>query len=582
MFLAISLIVGAVRGDKRDNTMHAINFDSPEDLILSGDISEAEAFSGLSDHILRRLLDGTDAPSQAPTSGPTTHHGRIKIPDGYHAMCHKMVNAFRAREGLPAVQRWREMERCSDRGARFDQVRDLVHGSISNGIGCDFSEYFPIAQNSCKNWDNSTNTIESCTEAMWMEKYIHDAAEHPGLAPRGLNDSDTDTGFDAANHFPDADGESGDANHEVGTRRRLQNTDSAGNSHVRCNTHKGGDQCGHYYNLRGGREGYNAYDRVACGFAIRRVYFCPDNYHRDFVPCDNDRWGQVDLYINQNFGRGTPQVSTNHPEDTVYGFECGGDKDTHPTWANGHVKMLDMTECNALSELPGGTYQYKDCSEDYTWWGCTQMTCDRNKATDDTCADYTVNNDITGSSGSYQRPGEVKPYVGTDGAGHDGCQWLKDQGTITVNVADPSAGCPATFSWPPPEINGQAWKWYYYTHEVCKKTCGRCACTVQPFDEGFFPPTSAPTGAPVTIPTPAPTTFAPTGTPTSAPTMFDCASLKAGKCKKKSMCVFDNTVDVNVCIWGTCEDITKRSICKFNDRRCKWKNGDKICISSSR
>jgi len=539
-------------------TIHANNWDSLEALMNDPSVTKAEAMKELGDNLLRRLQD------EIPTTAPTEFHGRFKIPDGYHEMCHLMVNAFRTREGLPALQRWREMEKCSDRGARFDQANDVVHGSIASGVGCVFDDYFPIAQNTCKNWDNSEDAIEKCTEKMWDEKHEKNAYEVSG--PYDPTNEDP-LGFDMQNHAPDTT--------PVDDNRRRRMQDSAQVSHVRCELDDNGqDLCGHYYNLRGGREGYNIYDRVACGFSIRRIFFCNGGY--ELFPCEKDTEGQVDLWINQNFGRGTEQVSVYHPDDTPYGFECGGNKDVYPL-KDGEMQpdgqreqvidMLIRDDCRSIDQLPLGEFQYDGCPRDYRWWGCTQLNCDRTKDPSERCEDRTVENG-NGSNVSHMEQGEILGFLGDSDAGYDACSWLKSDGQIHItDPLDLSTGCPGHFTWPPANtvIDAQLHKrsyYWYYTFEVCQKTCGKCACSIQEFDEGFS-----------ALPTPRPTVDPEDSDPnaTPAPTMPDCPSLRAGKCKKTDGCVYDNVAVT--CMYGECEDILERVPCKFNDK-CAWEKRD--------
>lgn len=165
----------------------------------------------------------------------------LPIPDKYYEQCHFWVNTVRAREGLPALQRWKDFESCSDEMAEYDyfQHRDYgrAHAALYDGVGCDFfaTGNGPFAQNSCPRWiGDGLESIQRCTIAMWEEK------ETPGVDPDTL--------------------------------RCLGRSEA---------------ECGHYFNLRGGDAPgkYNTYDKVACGF---------------YVNPDSER-----LYINQNFGAGS-------------------------------------------------------------------------------------------------------------------------------------------------------------------------------------------------------------------------------------------------------------------------------------
>jgi len=165
-----------------------------------------------------------------------------EIPDEYYERCHFWVNAVRARESLPALKRWTELESCTDDMSEYDyfEYRDngRPHAAMQDGVGCDFfnNGVSGYAQNSCPLWPNSADSISGCMVAMWEEK------EDPGV------------------YIQD--------------------------DRMYCNGHD--SLCGHYYTLRGGRDAsawYNNYDRVACGFYIHPTAE------------DNDA-----LYINKNFG----------------------------------------------------------------------------------------------------------------------------------------------------------------------------------------------------------------------------------------------------------------------------------------
>jgi len=184
------------------------------------------------------------------------------------------------------------------------------------------------------------------------------------------------------------------------------------------------------------------------------------------------------------------------------------------------------------------------------------------------CEDRTVENG-SGSQVSHLEPGNILGFLGDSDAGFDACSWLVDNEQIVItDPTDISTGCPGFFEWPPAntvideEMHKRSYYWYY-TMEVCQKTCGKCACTIQEFDEGFS-----------SLPTPKPTAEEVVTDPnaTPAPTMPDCPSLRAGKCKKTDGCVYDN-VAVS-CMYGACEDITSRVPCKFNDIDCRWEKRD--------
>lgn len=318
----------------------------------------------------------------------------LEIPDAYYERCHFWVNAVRARESLPALKRWTEMESCSDKMSEYDYTeyteRGRAHAAMIDNVGCDFfaSGVRAYAQNSCPLWTNNEKSIESCTVQMWDEK--------------------TNPGVTIVDDRMECDGP----------------YDS---------------QCGHYYNLRGGRdsyEWYNKYDRVACGFYISPTAGAGDA-----------------LYINQNFGA----VQT--PE-----FLCGGDKSTKPSDA----LIGDCTDrSNTYDDCPGDLKMLDE-------YGCDYNDCDIS-------------------------------YTGECVDEHWGCSHF----TLVEGE------CGGRYFW----TGGDSTDVFYFT-EVCRESCGTCACDVasdptpSPTDQPnpTFNPTSGP--APTPNPTNAP---APTPNPTSVP-----------------------------------------------------------------
>lgn len=369
---------------------------------LSGVVAENHlpANSAISFEQLRAAF-GTDLPpiEIAPTT--SGERRRLELPDMYYDKCVFWINAARSREGLPALQRWRDFEPCSDRGAKYDSNANSFHASISRGMYCDWSNYFPIAQNTCPHWFHDGDSMESCTMAMWHER---DFLEKPKDETDGL-------------------------------RRRL------GADELLCKDGRSGEYCaGHYFNLRGGSKGYNAYDRVACGFFVE---------------------GST-IWINQNFGSGVKTDPSNllppsqwtspkgwSPEDfKPYGFACGGDEATRP------VTLLDE-QCDILPD----PYQYDDCTaeyrQDYRWHGCLAGTCDEKYS--GPCKDFTV-----GTTGNLV----------LNGSGEDICSGRD----LEAPCVDPYA-----INFPK---GSRVW---HKTREVCRRSCGTCACTTKPFDEGFRP-----------------------------------------------------------------------------------------------
>jgi len=410
-----------------------------------------------------------------------SHRDRLHMDDYYYEQCVYHINVARAREGLPALQRWKDFEPCADRGARFDMKNNKYHGSIVGGLYCDWENYFPVSQNSCPMWHAGSDSNESCTKAMWAEKDLLELKVVDGKEAMECINGKSDPG-----------------------------------------------QCaGHYLNMRGGELGYNAYDRVACGF----------------YKVGNEIW------INHNFGSAiktrVEDLKTaeewNAPLFWLpewyqrYGFACGGDEDTVPP------KLL-VGDCEEehFDEMRydgcGGSYRH-----DYRWYACVEPTCD--SSYNGPCEDLTVSNDGT---------------VHLDGSsGEDVCSQM-----------DLEAPCidPLSFEFP------KGSKRYLKTSFVCRKSCQTCGCPTKPFEIGFTP---------TAMPTPEPTnafkdTFAPSFAPTFTPdltTAEPTRPVRCGKYKGKGKCrgAFG-------CSWGRrgpceplekpCEELSK-VICK-GSYGCTW------------
>jgi len=255
----------------------------------------------------------------------------LHLEDYYYEQCVYWINVVRAKEGLPALQRWKDFEPCADRGVRYDAKNNVYHGAITKGLYCDWENYFPISQNACPKWHSGTDANESCTKAMWEEKAL-------------LKSKTVD-------------------NEEV----------------MQCKNGKEPNQCaGHYFNLRGGEHGYNSFDRVACGFyAVGNEIWINQNYGsakktrvEDLKTADN--WKQApENWLPENYQR--------------YGFACGGDEDIMPP-----KLLVDDCDDGHFHEM-----RYDGCADsyrhDYRWHACVDPTCD--SSYDGPCEDLTVTSD---------------------------------------------------------------------------------------------------------------------------------------------------------------------------------------------
>lgn len=217
------------------------------------------------------------------------------IDPSFHGKCVDWVNAMRAREGLPALQRWRDFERCGDAAAKRDAKKETIGWSISQGIFCDWEPYRPTHQVTCRH-KRGESALEECATDMWNEK-----------EELSLNN----------------------------------------NGDLVCKDGRSIEECADgYIHMRGGLKGYNIYDRVACGlhqqengnmwisFIFGRGEKVTDSKmlkkaaNWPYAPVDWDR---------KNYQR--------------YGFACGGNKNTHPsdmlTADCSGVDQSQYAECSA-------------------------------------------------------------------------------------------------------------------------------------------------------------------------------------------------------------------------------------------
>jgi hypothetical protein len=82
--------------------------------------------------------------------------------ESLRVQCVDRINAFRATEGLTALQRWSGAEACSDGEAKSDSETGKAHGA--------FGTCGEWAQDECPGWPSAQSTVEGCLKSMWDEK----------------------------------------------------------------------------------------------------------------------------------------------------------------------------------------------------------------------------------------------------------------------------------------------------------------------------------------------------------------------------------------------------------------------------
>jgi hypothetical protein len=107
------------------------------------------------------LLSGCE-PADSGTDGVPS--GSRSQYDSLRVQCVDRINAFRATEGLPALQRWTDAETCSDGEAKSDSESGKAHGA--------FGTCGEWAQDECPGWPSAQSTVTSCLQSMWNEKDI--------------------------------------------------------------------------------------------------------------------------------------------------------------------------------------------------------------------------------------------------------------------------------------------------------------------------------------------------------------------------------------------------------------------------
>jgi hypothetical protein len=105
------------------------------------------------------------------------------------------INAFRATEGLPPLERWTEGEACADEQAQLD--------GLANGAHLNFGMCDEMAQNTCLWRPTIDSIIQNCLQAMWDEGPGEPYSEHGHY----INMSNPDYTMVACGFYEGADGE---------------------------------------------------------------------------------------------------------------------------------------------------------------------------------------------------------------------------------------------------------------------------------------------------------------------------------------------------------------------------------------
>lgn len=223
--------------------------------------------------MLTLIVSGILGFSQLTQGGPAENEIDASTIAAMHGRCVNAINTMRAREGLPALQRWTDFERCADQAAKRDGRRETIGWSISQNIFCDWGPYAPVNQVTCAN-QHGEDAVEKCVTNMWNEK---------------------------------------------------QNLYVNSNDDLACKDGHAVEDCADgYLHMRGGHKGYNIYDRVACGIYpldngkvwVNVIYGRGEKVVPIMLKTSAD-WA----YAPENWDRDNFQR---------YGYACGGDKKTQP------------------------------------------------------------------------------------------------------------------------------------------------------------------------------------------------------------------------------------------------------------
>ena len=84
--------------------------------------------------------------------------------------CVDSINAFRATESLPPLERWTAQESCVDNQSRLDSESGVAHGA--------FGDCGERAQNECPGWGSVEQILSGCLSSMWAEGPGEPYSEH--------------------------------------------------------------------------------------------------------------------------------------------------------------------------------------------------------------------------------------------------------------------------------------------------------------------------------------------------------------------------------------------------------------------
>jgi len=225
-----------------------------------------------------------------------------EIDPSWHGKCVGWVNKMRAKEGLPALQRWTDFERCADMTAMRDSKKDVEYWSYNKRLFCDWEPYAPSNQVTCHLEGEGEEAIETCVRHHWDEK------------------KDLVLNSEGEIECKDQD--------------------------------KSIEECASgYLHMRGGHLGWNIYDRVTCGMYLRDdghvwinlIYGRGEKVQANMLKKAEDWTYAPDGWDRKNFQE--------------YGFACGGDKKTTPD----QKTQLLPADCEASLDLS----QYNDCKGEY-------------------------------------------------------------------------------------------------------------------------------------------------------------------------------------------------------------------------
>jgi len=431
------------------------------------------------------------------------------VDPSFHGKCVGWVNKMRAKEGLPALQQWKDFERCADMTADRDSRKGVEYWSYGRGIFCDWAPYAPTAQLTCERDGEGEGAIEGCVSKMWAQK------EHLKVNPSG---------------------------------------------ELECNSLFGADveQCAYgYLVMRGGHKGYNIYDRVACGLHetddgkmwINLIFGRGEKVQHKMLRTAENWQYAPDGWDRKNF--------------QPYGFACGGDKNTHP-----HELLVedcaDMESGNMYEDCTGEydhDYRYLACggvapSPEPTLEPSMEPTATPTESptsfptqspTSEPTVSPTSSPTSAPTSSPSQQPTPAPTQETTEPGPEQVCAAVSSKSVCKVTsgcyFGEDAEGPCSLFSGACEDI---ADKKTCKSAEPCVLDGGRCISK-------------------------AASTPNPTPSPTSQPTVASCDIESKSECKRTAGCTYGKKGPCHV-FTLTCADITaSRSICG-NTYGCVWKN----------